>query len=153
MLISFSGRTKQIFFLVIKLEPRLLSWLQPRKNNYLPTELDVSILAYVIRSNCHRSLSKKKWSFLNDLRHVTQLTTQDSRPKNYPLWLLGQIFLSYHKTWYNCVTTILPTKRSNMSDQRILNRWRKNWIFRCPLKAESWSFYYIHSTKLWGIIN
>ena len=47
MLISFSGRTKQIFFLVIKLEPRLLSWLQPRKNNCVPTELDVSISATV----------------------------------------------------------------------------------------------------------
>ena len=47
MLISFSGRTKQIFFLVIKLEPRLLSWLQPWKNNCVPTELDVSISAYV----------------------------------------------------------------------------------------------------------
>ena len=48
MLISFSGRTKQIFFLVIKLEPRLLlSWLQPRKNDCVPTELDVSILAIV----------------------------------------------------------------------------------------------------------
>ena len=39
------------------------------------------------------------------------------------------------------------------SSQRVLNRWRKNRIFRCPLKAENWSFYYIHSTKLWGIIN
>ena len=39
--------TKQIFFLVIKLEPRLLSWLQPRKNNCVPTELDVSISATV----------------------------------------------------------------------------------------------------------
>jgi hypothetical protein len=47
LLISFSGRTKQIFFLVIKLEPRLLSWLQPRKNNCVPTELDVSISATV----------------------------------------------------------------------------------------------------------
>ena len=37
--------TKQIFFLVIKLEPRLLSWLQPRKKHCVPTELDVSILA------------------------------------------------------------------------------------------------------------
>ena len=45
LLISFSGRTKQIFFLVIKLEPRLLSWLHPRKNNCVPTELDVSISA------------------------------------------------------------------------------------------------------------
>ena len=45
MLISFSGRTKQIFFLIIKLEPWLLSWLQPRKNNFAPTELDVSISA------------------------------------------------------------------------------------------------------------
>ena len=47
LLISFSGRTKQIFFLVIKLEPRLLSRLQPRKNNSVPTELDVSISAIV----------------------------------------------------------------------------------------------------------
>ena len=37
--------TKQIFSLVIKLEPLLLSWLQPRKSNCVPTELDVSILA------------------------------------------------------------------------------------------------------------
>ena len=37
--------TKQIFFLVIKLEPLLLSWLQPRKSNCVPTELDVSISA------------------------------------------------------------------------------------------------------------
>jgi hypothetical protein len=33
--------------LVIKLEPLLLSWLQPRKNNCVPTELDVSISAIV----------------------------------------------------------------------------------------------------------
>ena len=32
--------TKQIFFLVIKLEPLILSWLQPRKSNCVPTELD-----------------------------------------------------------------------------------------------------------------
>ena len=52
LLISFSGRTKQIFFLVIKLEPRLLSRLQPRKNNSVPTELDVSISAIAMaRSN------------------------------------------------------------------------------------------------------
>ena len=37
--------TKQIFFLVIKLEPWLLSRLQPRKNSCVPTELDVSISA------------------------------------------------------------------------------------------------------------
>ena len=48
MLISFSGRTKQIFFLVIKLEPPILSWLQPRKNNRVPTELDVSISAIIV---------------------------------------------------------------------------------------------------------
>ena len=56
MLISFSGRTKQIFFLIIKLEPWLLSWLQPRKNNFAPTELDVSISAYdsiSIIMSCH----------------------------------------------------------------------------------------------------
>ena len=47
MLIFFSGRTKEIFFLVIKLEPPILSWLQPRKNNSVPTELDVSISALV----------------------------------------------------------------------------------------------------------
>ena len=56
MLISFSGRTKQIFFLVIDLEPRLSSWLQPRKNNFVPTELDVSISAYVYS---YRLLSMK----------------------------------------------------------------------------------------------
>ena len=39
--------TKQIFFLVIELEPLLLSWLQPRKSNCVPTEFDVSISAYV----------------------------------------------------------------------------------------------------------
>ena len=48
MLISFSGRTKQILFSVIKLEPQLLSWLQPRKINFAPTELDVSISAIEI---------------------------------------------------------------------------------------------------------
>ena len=37
--------TKQIFFLLIKLEPRISSWLQPRKNNFVPTELDVSFSA------------------------------------------------------------------------------------------------------------
>ena len=42
-----SGRTKQIFCLVIKLEPGILSWLQPRKNNCVATELDVSISAIV----------------------------------------------------------------------------------------------------------
>ena len=40
--------TKQIFFLVIKLEPPILSWLQPRKNNRVPTELDVSISAIIV---------------------------------------------------------------------------------------------------------
>ena len=48
LLISFSGRTKQIFFLLIKLEPPILPWLQPRKNNCVPTELDVSISAFVL---------------------------------------------------------------------------------------------------------
>ena len=55
MLISFSGRTKQIFFLVIKLEPGLLSWLQPRKNKCVPTELDVSISA----------IEEKEQSYIN----------------------------------------------------------------------------------------
>ncbi len=45
--------TKQIFFLVIKLEPLLLSWLQPRKSNCVPTELDVSISAIVLLSRFH----------------------------------------------------------------------------------------------------
>jgi hypothetical protein len=46
-------RNKQIFFLVIKLEPQLLSWLQPRKNNCVPTELDVSISAYErVKNTC-----------------------------------------------------------------------------------------------------
>ena len=45
ILISFSCKTKQIFFLVVKLEPPILSWLQPRKNNCVPIEWDVSILA------------------------------------------------------------------------------------------------------------
>ena len=31
----------------MKLEPPILSWLQPRKNNYVPTELDISISAFV----------------------------------------------------------------------------------------------------------
>ena len=60
LLISFSGRTKQIFFLVIKLEPGLLSLLQPRKNNCVPTELDVSISAPVLCAtssvHCHQVL-------------------------------------------------------------------------------------------------
>ena len=43
--VRYGFRTKQIFFLFIKLEPGLLSWLQPRKNNCAPTELDVSISA------------------------------------------------------------------------------------------------------------
>ena len=34
--------------MVIKLEPQLLSWLQPRKNNCIPRELDVSISANVV---------------------------------------------------------------------------------------------------------
>jgi hypothetical protein len=52
LLISFSGRTKQIFFLIIKLEPWLLSWSQPRKNNFASTELDVSISATVFLATC-----------------------------------------------------------------------------------------------------
>ena len=48
LLISFSGRTKQIFFLVIKLEPWLLPWLQPRKTNCVPTEMDVTTSAFVL---------------------------------------------------------------------------------------------------------
>ena len=43
--------TKQIFFLVIKLEPLLLFWLQPRKNHCVPTELDVSISAIEANQN------------------------------------------------------------------------------------------------------
>ena len=43
--------TKQIFFLVIKLEPLLMSWVQPRKSNCVPTELDVSISASVYQQN------------------------------------------------------------------------------------------------------
>ena len=35
-----------MYISVMELEPGLLSWLQPRKNNCVPTELDVSILAY-----------------------------------------------------------------------------------------------------------
>ena len=48
MLISFSGRTKEIFFLVIKLELGIIG----KENNSVPTELDVSIsaLELVIRS-------------------------------------------------------------------------------------------------------
>ena len=45
LITSFSGRTKQIFFLIIKLEPWLLSWLQPSKNNFVPKEWDVSVSA------------------------------------------------------------------------------------------------------------
>ena len=33
-----------------------------------------------------------------------------------------------------------------------LHQSRENWISMCPLKAQNWWFYYIHSTKLWGII-
>ena len=62
MLISFSGRTKQIFFLVIKLEPRLLSWLQPRKINFAPTELNVSISAGVIYFALLEKSSTHFWS-------------------------------------------------------------------------------------------
>ena len=42
LLISFSGEPSKFSFW---LEPLLLSWLQPRKSNCVPTELDVSILA------------------------------------------------------------------------------------------------------------
>ena len=35
--------TKQIFFLFIKLEPLILSWLQPKKSNFVPTGVDASI--------------------------------------------------------------------------------------------------------------
>ena len=38
--------------MVIKLEPPILSWLQPRKNNCVPTELDVSIWARVWLGIC-----------------------------------------------------------------------------------------------------
>ena len=51
--------TKQIFFLLIKLEPRLLSWLQPRKNNFVPTELDVSFSA----NDNHNSSSRPLCNF------------------------------------------------------------------------------------------
>ena len=77
MLISFSARTKQIIFLVIKLEPRLLSWFQPRKNNCVPTELDVSISAM----DCGKWLNVffnilKFWS-RNSLEELDWLTAQD----------------------------------------------------------------------------
>ena len=51
LLISFSGRTKQIFFLIIELEPWLFFRLQPRENNFVPIELDVSISAKVLYKN------------------------------------------------------------------------------------------------------
>ena len=69
MLISFSGRTKQIFFLVIKLEPPILSWLQPRKNNCVPTELDVSISANVVPS----LISKNLWQILLEMKKKKKL--------------------------------------------------------------------------------
>ena len=69
MLISFSGRTKQILFSVIKLEPRLLSWLHPRKINFAPTELDVSISAYV--SSKLWSLNFRRRCLHTSLRHIS----------------------------------------------------------------------------------
>ena len=43
----------------LKLEPRLLSWLQPRKKNCVPTELDVSISAHEGVGNRKRPLVDK----------------------------------------------------------------------------------------------
>ena len=43
--------------MVIKSELGLLSWFQPRKNNCVPTELDVSILALL----CHDWLKDVKF--------------------------------------------------------------------------------------------
>ena len=79
MLISFSGRTKQIFFLFIKLEPGLLSWLQPRKNNCVPTELDVSISANVFQKmyvNVNSMKHSPKLMFLN--KNLLQKDSNDS---------------------------------------------------------------------------
>ena len=63
MLISFSGRIKQIFFMVTK--PPILSWLQPRKNNCVPTELDVSISA----NETQWPTAARRWHFA--LRNVS----------------------------------------------------------------------------------
>ena len=84
--------TKQIFFLVIKLEPLLLSWLQPRKSNCVPTELDVSISANEKKIEkdsddfWHRKLTLKVkfWHFLTNLPLV-----QNSKFNNF-LWFLGK---------------------------------------------------------------
>ena len=42
--------------------------------------------------------------------------------------------------------------RARVSHRELKIRWSYRSFRWAPLKAENWSFYYIHSTKLWGII-
>jgi hypothetical protein len=73
--------TKQIFFLDIKLEPGLLSRLQPRINNCVPTELDVSI-------------SASKWQCIEFLRaYLDTIQKALNSPLAQCSWL-GQIFIT-----------------------------------------------------------
>ena len=87
MLISFSGRTKQIFFLVIKLEPQLLPWLQPTKNNSAPTELDVSISASDLVLSYLLTTVIKNWFGL--------LTDQDIKTQRKAIILPFSVVNSY----------------------------------------------------------
>ena len=41
---------------------------------------------------------------------------------------------------------------SGIDHRELKIRWSYRSFRWAPLKAENWSFYYIHSTKLWGII-
>ena len=74
-------------------------------------------------------------------------------------WPCKTVFSQLDKIWNENLEYQMRAQARNLwffgsqelspeSNQRKLNIWSKFWIFRCPLKA----FYYIHSTKLWGII-
>ena len=122
LLISFSGRTKQIFFLVIKLEPGLLSWLQPRINNCVPTELDVSISAFGLRSNTGKTQSVK-YNWHSDVNAICPYGDVDCF---YFLNLAKQINMTWNEM------------KSNRIFKIIHGRIRPNLFSVKPLYILSW---------------
>jgi hypothetical protein len=115
--------TKQIFFLVIKLEPLLLSWLQTRKINCVPTELDVSISAIVKSEFCNlvglitstKNVQKKFQSHFCD-----QWSISFSLKSFYQIPL---IWSKYYSRW--CIIETFKT-RSNVYQHSFFSRF---WIW------------------------
>ena len=133
-----------------------------------PSLMDHTVLSHFDDPGCNMVLSSmliipNSQIFILDCRTITFLSLNSLQGITRYLQLWAPQTLKFNK-WHrkSCqLLVIFPSREEPLKDraymyhinQRVLNRWRKNWIFRCPLKAEKWSFYYIHSTKLWGIIN